>query len=139
MMHSLISRLQQVFLTVRRLLTIIFLIFENDLGAASCCSSKVKLMPVAMWSLQFIKLTDFGVQGADAKGIYYLREIDDADALIEGIHANPGGKAVIVGGGYIGLELAADLIINKLDVTMVYPEPWCSKCLNVFFFMKFCS
>ncbi|KAH7285419.1 hypothetical protein KP509_33G027500 [Ceratopteris richardii] len=73
----------------------------------------------------FIKLTDFGVQGADAKGIYYLREIDDADALIEGIHEKPGGKAVIVGGGYIGLELAADLIINKLDVTMVYPEPWC--------------
>eukprot|EP00250_Pteridium_aquilinum_P002605 c12827_g1_i1 orf=86-1390(+) len=73
----------------------------------------------------FIKLSDFGVQGADAKGIYYLREIDDADALIEAIRAKPGGKAVIVGGGYIGLELAADLIINKLDVTMVYPEPWC--------------
>lgn len=73
----------------------------------------------------FIKLSDFGVQGADAKGIFYLREIHDADALIEVIQAKKGGTAVIVGGGYIGLELAADLIMNKLDVTMVYPEPWC--------------
>lgn len=73
----------------------------------------------------FIRLSDFGVQGADAKGIYYLREISDADALIDGIRAKKEGTAVIVGGGYIGLELAADLIINKLDVTMVYPEPWC--------------
>ena len=77
--------------------------------------------------MQFIRLSDFGTEGADAKGIYYLREIDDADVLIEGIRAKPRGKAVIVGGGYIGLELAATLIVNDLDVTMVYPEPWCSE------------
>jgi NADH dehydrogenase FAD-containing subunit len=72
-------------------------------------------------------VSDFGVKGDDAKGIYYLREIDDADKLNEGIREKPGAKAVIVGGGYIGLELAAVLTINKLDVTMVYPEPWCSE------------
>ncbi|CAA7405376.1 unnamed protein product [Spirodela intermedia] len=72
-----------------------------------------------------IKLSDFGVKGADAKGIFYLREIDDADQLVEAIQAKKGGKAVIVGGGYIGLELGATLQINDLDVTMVYPEPWC--------------
>ena len=77
--------------------------------------------------MQFIRLSDFGTEGADAKGIYYLREIDDADILLEGIRAKPRGKAVIVGGGYIGLELAATLIVNDLDVTMVYPEPWCSE------------
>nr|ADF43731.1 monodehydroascorbate reductase [Lilium longiflorum] len=72
-----------------------------------------------------IKLSDFGVQGADAKNIFYLREIDDADKLVAAIQAKPNGKAVIVGGGYIGLELGATLKINNLDVTMVYPEPWC--------------
>ena len=77
--------------------------------------------------MQFIRVSDFGVLGDDAKGIYYLREIDDADTLNEGIRAKPGGKAVVVGGGYIGLELAATLVINKFDVTMVYPEPWCSE------------
>lgn len=73
----------------------------------------------------FIKLSDFGVQGADAKGIFYLREIHDADALVEAIKAKKEGTAVVVGGGYIGLELAATLTMNKLSVTMVYPEPWC--------------
>lgn len=77
--------------------------------------------------LQVIRLTDFGVQGADAKHIHYLREIDDADKLVEAIKEKKGGKAVVVGGGYIGLELSAVLLLNQLDVTMVYPEPWCSK------------
>ncbi|XP_020253271.1 monodehydroascorbate reductase-like [Asparagus officinalis] len=72
-----------------------------------------------------IKLTDFGVQGANANNIFYLREIDDADKLVAAIQQKKNGKAVIVGGGYIGLELGAALKINDLDVTMVYPEPWC--------------
>lgn len=72
-----------------------------------------------------LRLTDFGVQGADAKNIYYLREIADADQLVEAIKAKKNGKAVIVGGGYIGLELSAVMKINNYDVTMVYPEPWC--------------
>lgn len=72
-----------------------------------------------------IRLSDFGVQGADAKNIFYLREIDDADKLVEVIKQKKNGKVVIVGGGYIGLELGAALRINNLEVTMVYPEPWC--------------
>ena len=46
---------------------------------------------------------------------------------MEAIRAKKNGKVVIVGGGYIGLELGAVLKINNLDVKMVYPEPWCSK------------
>lgn len=76
---------------------------------------------------QVIRLTDFGVEGADAKNIFYLREVDDADKLYEAIKAKKNGKAVVVGGGYIGLELSAVLKLNNIDVTMVYPEPWCSK------------
>ena len=72
-------------------------------------------------------MSDFGVKGADAKNIFYLREIDDADNLNAAIKAKKNGKALIVGGGYIGLELGAALRMNNLDVTMVYPEPWCSK------------
>ncbi|XP_010553373.1 PREDICTED: monodehydroascorbate reductase 1, peroxisomal [Tarenaya hassleriana] len=72
-----------------------------------------------------IRLSDFGVQGADSKNVLYLREIDDADKLVEAIKAKKGGKAVVVGGGYIGLELSAALRINDFDVSMVFPEPWC--------------
>uniref|UniRef100_A0A0D6RA19 monodehydroascorbate reductase (NADH) n=1 Tax=Araucaria cunninghamii TaxID=56994 RepID=A0A0D6RA19_ARACU len=73
----------------------------------------------------FIRLSDFGVQGADAKGIYYLREVAEADELVSAIQSKKEGTAVIVGGGYIGLELAAVLRMNKYKVKMVYPEPWC--------------
>ncbi|KAL4324935.1 hypothetical protein GQ457_11G013270 [Hibiscus cannabinus] len=72
-----------------------------------------------------IRLTDFKVEGADAKNIFYLRELEDADKLVETIKMKKNGKVVIVGGGYIGLEVAAAMRINNFDVTMVYPEPWC--------------
>lgn len=72
-----------------------------------------------------IKLTDFGVQGAESNNILYLRDIADADKLVAAMQAKKDGKAVIVGGGYIGLELSAALKLNNFDVTMVYPEPWC--------------
>ncbi|KAG6495788.1 hypothetical protein ZIOFF_043616 [Zingiber officinale] len=76
---------------------------------------------------QFVNLSDVGVQGANANNIFYLRDIDDADKLVAAIQSKKGGKAVIVGGGYIGLELGAALKINSFDVTMVYPDPWCSE------------
>ncbi|CAN6558046.1 unnamed protein product [Malus baccata var. baccata] len=72
-----------------------------------------------------IRLTEFGVQGDHAKNIFYLREISDADKLVEAIRAKKNGKVVIVGGGYIGLEVGAAIRINKFDVTMVFPGPWC--------------
>jgi monodehydroascorbate reductase (NADH) len=71
----------------------------------------------------FLNLADFKTAGADAKGLFYLREVHDADKLVEAIKAFKGGDAVIVGGGYIGLELAACLTLNKIKVTMVFPDP----------------
>ena len=67
------------------------------------------------------------MQGVGAKGIFYLREIVEADALVSTIQSKPKGTNVIVGGEYICLELAAVLKINKYKVKMVYPQPWCSK------------
>uniref|UniRef100_A0A6N2KLB1 monodehydroascorbate reductase (NADH) n=1 Tax=Salix viminalis TaxID=40686 RepID=A0A6N2KLB1_SALVM len=104
-------------------------IVKADLAAKTLVSAageifKYHILIIATGSA-VIRLTDFGVQGADAKNILYLREIDDADKLVEVIKGKKNGKVVIVGGGYIGLELSAALRINNLDVTMVYPEPWC--------------
>lgn len=82
-------------------------------------------------------MTDFGTPGADAKNIFYLREIDEADALVAAIKAKKNGsKAVVVGGGYIGLELSAALRLNNIDVSMVFPEPWCSKLYSSHYFIS---
>ncbi|KAM5585896.1 monodehydroascorbate reductase [Rosa sericea] len=76
-----------------------------------------------------MRLTEFGVHGADAKNIFYLREISDADKLVEEIRAKKKGKVVVVGGGYIGLEVGAAMRINQFDVTIVYREQWCMALL----------
>ena len=50
-------------------------------------------------------------------GIFTMRYKGDADKLKA--HAAPGSKAVIVGGGLLGLELADSLIHLGIDVTVV--------------------
>src|SRR6202034_2164533 len=43
--------------------------------------------------------------GAELSGVHYLRGIADVAAIREGL--KPGARVVIIGGGYIGLEVAA--------------------------------
>ncbi|CAA0840878.1 Probable monodehydroascorbate reductase-cytoplasmic isoform 4 [Striga hermonthica] len=79
--------------------------------------------------IKVIRLTDFGTRGADANNIFYVRGIDDADELVKTINTMKNGKVVVVGGGYIGLELSEAFRINNIDVSMVFPEPWCMPML----------
>ncbi|CAI8612311.1 unnamed protein product [Vicia faba] len=72
-----------------------------------------------------LKLEEFGVNGSDAENVCYLRDISDANRLVDAIQSSPGGNAVVIGGGYIGMECAASLVINKINVTMVFPEAHC--------------
>ncbi len=55
--------------------------------------------------------------GADLKGIHYLHDIADSDALREQLV--PGKRLVIVGGGYIGLEVASSATKKGVDVTVL--------------------
>lgn len=55
--------------------------------------------------------------GAELKGVHYLRDLADAEAIKRNIA--PGAKAVIIGGGYIGLETAALLRKTGLGVCIL--------------------
>ena len=55
--------------------------------------------------------------GADDPRLFYLRSIGDVLAIRE--HFHPGARAVIVGGGYIGLEVAAVAAKRGLQVTVL--------------------
>lgn len=57
------------------------------------------------------------VPGADLTGVHYLRTAADSELLRTA--AQSGGHAVIVGGGYIGLETAASLRGLGLQVTLL--------------------
>jgi 3-phenylpropionate/trans-cinnamate dioxygenase ferredoxin reductase subunit len=60
------------------------------------------------------------VPGAELDGVLYLRELGDSDVLRARLHA--GGHMVVVGGGWIGCEVAASARSRGLEVTVVEPQ-----------------
>ncbi|MBM7645379.1 NADPH-dependent 2,4-dienoyl-CoA reductase/sulfur reductase-like enzyme [Scopulibacillus daqui] len=56
--------------------------------------------------------------GKHFKGIYTLKTISDAEKMIKGLSRDV-QHAVIIGGGYIGLEVAEAFYKRKLKVTMI--------------------
>ncbi|MGH3843073.1 MAG: NAD(P)/FAD-dependent oxidoreductase [Pseudonocardiaceae bacterium] len=59
--------------------------------------------------------------GADLDGICYLRRIEDSERLREAIR--DGGRVVVVGAGWIGLETAAAARQYGCEVTIIEPQP----------------
>jgi 3-phenylpropionate/trans-cinnamate dioxygenase ferredoxin reductase subunit len=59
------------------------------------------------------------VPGATLPGIYQLRTVAECDAIRQ--VALPGARAVVVGMGFIGAEVAASLRQMGLDVTVILP------------------
>ena len=57
------------------------------------------------------------VPGADLPGIHYLRSIADADGILGDLAA--ARRLVVIGGGYIGLEVAAVARARGADVTVL--------------------
>jgi 3-phenylpropionate/trans-cinnamate dioxygenase ferredoxin reductase subunit len=55
--------------------------------------------------------------GVDLPGVFYLRTLADSDAIKAALR--PGARAVIIGGGYIGLEVAASLRKLGAAVTVI--------------------
>lgn len=60
------------------------------------------------------------IPGSDLDGIHYLRTIKDVDAIREAMAS--ARKLCIVGGGYIGLEVAAVAVTKGLEVTVLEME-----------------
>jgi len=60
-----------------------------------------------------------GVPGAELPGIHYLRTVAECDAIKQ--EAVAGRRAVVVGMGFIGCEVAASLTQLGVHVTTVFP------------------
>jgi len=59
------------------------------------------------------------IPGAD--GVVWFRTLDDYRLVRE--KATEGARFVVIGGGFIGSEIAAALVGAGVNVTMVFPEP----------------
>jgi len=57
------------------------------------------------------------IPGADAEGVYYLRTVDDAAALLSTL--TDGARLAVVGAGWIGLEVTASARTRGVEVTVV--------------------
>ena len=57
--------------------------------------------------------------GADLENVFLLRSYADADAIIEA--ATSASRAVVIGGSFIGMEVATSLIERGCSVTVVAP------------------
>lgn len=59
------------------------------------------------------------VQGKDLPGVITYRDMADTQAMIDASET-PGAKAVVIGGGLLGLEAAAGLKLRGMDVTVIH-------------------
>jgi NAD(P)H-nitrite reductase large subunit len=60
------------------------------------------------------------IPGGRTAGVFYYRYLDDYTRLRD--QMSPGARAVVIGSGFIGSEIAAALCRNRVEVTMVFPQ-----------------
>ncbi|MBF6454437.1 FAD-dependent oxidoreductase [Nocardia cyriacigeorgica] len=63
--------------------------------------------------------------GIDAEGVHGVQTLDDGQALIDTLERAESRRSVVVGAGYIGVEMAEALINRGFEVTLINrgPEP----------------
>ena len=59
------------------------------------------------------------IDGADLDGVFALRFLTDTDGITRYVQRHSPAKAVVVGGGYIGLEVAENLTALGMEVSLV--------------------
>ncbi|MEO6395849.1 MAG: nitrite reductase large subunit NirB [Devosia sp.] len=80
-------------------------------------SERYDRLVIATGSVPFI----IPVPGKDLAGVVTYRDLDDVNTMM--IAARAKGRAVIIGGGLLGLEAAAGLNEQGMDVTVVHVMP----------------
>jgi NADPH-dependent 2,4-dienoyl-CoA reductase/sulfur reductase-like enzyme len=60
------------------------------------------------------------IPGADLEGVYYLRTLGDSKLIRE--KAGSVKRAVVIGGGFIAMEVTSVLAQEGIETTMVFPE-----------------
>jgi NADPH-dependent 2,4-dienoyl-CoA reductase/sulfur reductase-like enzyme len=64
-----------------------------------------------------------GIPGVNLPGVFVLKDLADGRKIKEFLNANTVKKAVIIGMGYIALEMCESLVSLNIEVDMVKPNP----------------
>ncbi|MFE2596975.1 FAD-dependent oxidoreductase [Streptomyces sp. NPDC059396] len=60
--------------------------------------------------------------GIDAPGVHGVQTLDDGQALLDTLAGTRGRRAVVVGAGYIGVEMAEAMLKRGYEVTVVHSD-----------------
>jgi NADPH-dependent 2,4-dienoyl-CoA reductase/sulfur reductase-like enzyme/peroxiredoxin family protein/rhodanese-related sulfurtransferase/TusA-related sulfurtransferase len=63
------------------------------------------------------------IKGIDNENIYSLRNIADTDKIKSVVDTKKSRKAIVIGGGFIGIEMAENLVERNVQVTIVEAAP----------------
>lgn len=63
------------------------------------------------------------IPGIDSSLVLSLRDIKDMDAIKERVDLSPTSRAIVIGGGFIGVETAENLVERGLQVSLVEAAP----------------
>ncbi|MGW1521238.1 FAD-dependent oxidoreductase [Streptomyces sp. NPDC002287] len=61
--------------------------------------------------------------GIGAHGVHGVQTLDDGQRLMDSLERTPGRRAVVVGAGYIGVEMAEALVHRGYEVTVLHRGP----------------
>lgn len=64
----------------------------------------------------------WGIPGTQKRGIFYLRTLDDAKAIISAVKSSK--QAVAIGGGFVGFEMCDMMRLAGLEVTLIIREAY---------------
>ncbi|MDL5155998.1 FAD-dependent oxidoreductase [Actinomycetospora termitidis] len=66
------------------------------------------------------------LDGIDAEGIHGVQSLEQGEQIVKDLDASQARQAVVVGAGYIGVEMAEAMLTRGLEVTIVdqAPEPF---------------
>ncbi len=59
------------------------------------------------------------IEGVDLPGVFCLRNMEDTDQIFAWLADKEPEKAVVIGGGYVGLEMVENLVARGVDVTLI--------------------
>ena len=80
-----------------------------------CGETPYDKLVIATGSAPFI----LPLPGKDLPGVTAFRDLDDVERMI-GVAAQPGARAVVIGGGLLGLEAAAALRVRGMEVVVLH-------------------
>ncbi len=91
----------------------------HDLRKKECFSVSYDYLVIATGASPIIP----NISNIHASGVFFLRTVEDGIAIKSAIQEEKTEKALIVGGGFIGLEMAEQLSLLGLEVTVIEALP----------------